>query len=112
MGDKNYKIGKERNYIGYILLTFGKETVIRMFMFLTQKSRYIEVLMVIGKQVLVFFLTLQILHWVSCGMVKFHSYFWLIIYVLQNLTVHFKCLTLFCVFTMFIILFYDFLSFP
>lgn len=33
-------------------------------------------------------------------------------FILQNLTVHFKCLTLFCVFTMLIILFYDFLSFP
>ena len=29
-------------------------------------------------------------------------------FMLQNLAVHFKCLTLFCVFTMLIILFYDF----
>jgi hypothetical protein len=61
MGDKNYKIGKERNYIKYIWLTVDKENVIFMFMFLTQKSRYNEVLVVIGKQDFVFF-TLQILH--------------------------------------------------
>jgi hypothetical protein len=74
MGDKSYKTGKERNYIEYIQFTFGKENVICIFMFLTQKSRYNAVLMVIGKQDLVFF-TLQILHWVSCGVVKFHGYF-------------------------------------